>query len=246
MAVKNRTEAIYAVDTKIVSSPKVTNGTHRDLLNNDILNSVIFRKDVIGSQTPVGGVLVVDFETNDLVTISTSADISISFTNIENGDIKYIELWKFPANTVTFTGATDISFKKDYINTTATHVVYKVANKNGFIYVESVNIDNYIDIPTYTANLKRKVATFSGWNMTTTENFTITKASLGLTGKTIVSIEVTIIKDIGTKYPITMYTGGAWIEELTLITLARGGTSSIFNDVAFDNASGYIYIKYSD
>lgn len=136
MAIGNRVETQSVVTSTIV--PTVTNAIHRGLLNNDILESVLFRKDVIGSETPSAGTVTVDFSDKDCATITTAVNLSISFTGLQNGDVKYIALTKGIANTVSFSGATDQTYYKNEVNTLLTYVVYQVFNKNGIIYVQAI------------------------------------------------------------------------------------------------------------
>jgi len=140
MAVNNRTEAQGQVTALIV--PEVDNAIHRGLLNDNILNSVVFRKDIIASETEAGGAVAIDYVDKDTATVSTAVNLAVSFSNIENGDVKYLEVTKLAANTISFTGATDVSQRKLYINITPTVVQYVIRNKNNVITVESINIDN--------------------------------------------------------------------------------------------------------
>lgn len=140
MAKKNRDEITTQVNAKIV--PTVTNAVHKDLLNNDIVNSVVLEKDVITAQSPAGGNITIDYSDKDTATVVTTSNLTVSFTNIENGAVKYLSITKNAGNTVSFSGATDVSDRKAYINSTETVVVYKVSHKNGNIYVESISVDN--------------------------------------------------------------------------------------------------------
>lgn len=142
MAVNNRSEATTEVNADIVAT--VTNTIHRNLLNNKILNSVLFRKDVAGSATPDGtGKITVNFLNDDIVIVNTTLNATIYFQNLEIGDsAKYIFLTKNASNTVSFNSAIDVSAKKRYINSNMTTVVYRVTNKNNNIYVEAINVNN--------------------------------------------------------------------------------------------------------
>ena len=143
MAGKNRTELVTEVDNKIV--PTVTNATHRDLLNNDIIESAVLRKDVISAATPSGGSVVVDFSIRDLATISITGNLSVTFLNLENGDVKYLSITKQAGNQISFPGAVDVSLSKDYITANALTVIYEVSNKNSLISVVSKNISATLD-----------------------------------------------------------------------------------------------------
>lgn len=158
MAKKNRAEAIVQVGVKIV--PSVSNSIHKDLLNNDILNGVVFEKDVISTQTPSGGNVIVDYSNKDTATVVTASNLSVSFTNIENGAVKFLSITKAAANNVSFAGAIDVSLRKAYIDSKVSLVQYEVRNKNGLITVNSINIDNDV------SNLiETDVLAVGSWNM---------------------------------------------------------------------------------
>ena len=133
MAVKNRAEAIVQVNTKIV--PRVTNTIHKSLLNDDILNSINFRKDVIITATPAGGNVTANFTSSDLVTVTTSDNLTVSFSGLENGDVKYLKVTKPLNKSVSFYGATDLTPDPIAINKNNTTVIYNVVQKDGVVYV---------------------------------------------------------------------------------------------------------------
>jgi len=136
MAVKNRVEAIAQVNTKIV--PIVTNTIHKDLLNNDILNSTVFRKDVINSTTASGGLATCNFSNTDLITLSLSDSVNISFTGLENGDVKYLYVTKPVAKSVTFSAATEVTPFIKNITDLKTSVLYQIFSKNGLIFIKAI------------------------------------------------------------------------------------------------------------
>jgi len=140
---KNRTELISAVNTQIV--PTVTTAIHRDLLNNELIDSMVTRKDVIATEVVSGGVVTIDYSNKDLATITAPDNVTVLFSNIENGEVKYLKITKEAGKTIAFAGATDTSVRKTYINKGVTLVVYSVTNKDNVIYVNSINIDNNID-----------------------------------------------------------------------------------------------------
>ena len=140
MAVGNRTETKAAVTAALV--PTLTLANHITLLNDSVNESAVFRKDIIASETPGAGLVTINYANKDTATVTTAVNLAVSFTNIENGDVKYLSITKGATDTISFTGATDVSIRQDYIDGTATLVVYEVKNKNGNIYVNSINIDN--------------------------------------------------------------------------------------------------------
>ena len=136
MAVNNRVEAQTVVDATLV--PTLTLAQHKVMVNDNILNSVVFDKDVIASETPVAGAVTIDFSDKDLATVTTAVDLAVSFTNLENGAVKYLEVTKAAANVISFVGASDMVDFREHINTVETVIVYRVSNKNGSIYVEAL------------------------------------------------------------------------------------------------------------
>ncbi len=140
MAVGNRTETKAAVTAALV--PTLTLANHITLLNDSVNESAVFRKDIIATETEAAGLVTINYANKDTATVTTAVNLAVSFTNIENGDVKYLSITKGATDTISFTGATDVSIRKDYIDGTATLVVYEVFNKNGNIYVHSINIDN--------------------------------------------------------------------------------------------------------
>ena len=140
MAVNNRTEAESAINAAIV--PTVTNTIHKNLLNDELISSFNFRKDVIDSETPSVGAVTVDFSDKDLATIVAGGNLTVSFSNLVNGDdSKFIYITKSASDVIQFSGATDVSKNKKYINSVATTLVYEVFQKNGSIYVRNLNIN---------------------------------------------------------------------------------------------------------
>jgi hypothetical protein len=136
MAVNNRAEAIIVAEAALV--PTLTLAQHKAMLNENILNSVVFDKDVIASETPVAGAVTIDYSDKDLATVTTAINLAVSFTNLENGAVKYLEVTKSAANVISFVGALDMVDFREYINTVETVVCYRISNKNGIIYVEAL------------------------------------------------------------------------------------------------------------
>lgn len=132
----NRTEAKAAVTAAIV--PAVSNAQHITLLNDEINGSTIFRKDVIGSETEAGGNVTIDYANKETATVTTAVNLAVSFTNIENGDVRYLVITKAATNTLTFAGAVNITNFQRYIDVNLTSAPYVVYNKNGVIYVNAL------------------------------------------------------------------------------------------------------------
>lgn len=135
MAVNNRTEIKTAVTTALV--PTLTLAQHITLLNDEVNESTVFRKDVIASETPIGAAVTIDYSDKDTATVTITVSTTVSFTNIENGDVKYLVITKGAGNTISFAGATDLTNFNIYINSQAGIFLYSISNKNGVIYTKA-------------------------------------------------------------------------------------------------------------
>ncbi len=154
MAKKNRVEVIARVNTVIV--PTVTNALHRGLLNDDLVNSVMFERDVIATETPVAGLVTIDYSNKDTATVITAVNLAVSFSNLENGAVKYLVVTKAAANIISFVGVVNSIEHNSYINSVSISVCYRISSKNGIIYVEA------LVVPVLTAWQSLTLAT--GWS----------------------------------------------------------------------------------
>lgn len=176
---KNRTELETQVDTDIVATLAIAD--HRTFLKDELIDSAVLRKDVIASETPGGGTVSINFANKDLATVTTTANLAVSFTGMENGDVKYLAITKNAGNTISFTGATDTSIRRTYINATALTVIYQVFYKNGVVSVQSINVQNDLDIQTNWVNASINGA--FGATVTQTIKYRLNKnGSLEITG----------------------------------------------------------------
>lgn len=136
MAVNNRTEAISKVDTTITTGGELTALEHRNLLDNELLNSLMFRKDVITTLPSTSGSQVIDFANSDRVDITITGNTVFSFSNVEVGDVKVLNVSKSSGHEISFSGALDSSNSPEFINTMS-FITYVVSSR-GFIYVEGL------------------------------------------------------------------------------------------------------------
>jgi len=159
---KNRTELISAVNAQIV--PTVTTAIHRALLNNELIDSMVTRKDVILSETATTGNVTVNFSNKDLATISAPDNLTVGFTNIENGDVKYVAITKIAGKTISFASTNDISVRKSFIIASAGLIIYRIECKNNIINACSINIDNDINTTLLSLPTTPTAATLlNGW-----------------------------------------------------------------------------------
>ena len=152
MPINNRTEAVISVNTQLV--PTISATELRTFLNDSLINSLKFDKDVIATDTPTAGAVTINFSNKDLSTVTTAVNLAVSFSNLQNGSVKYLEVIKQAANSVSFVGSVDMSKNIEWINT-QTKILYVISNKNGIIYVEAKT-------PEY-SNITKKIIKSLGW-----------------------------------------------------------------------------------
>lgn len=249
MAVKNRTDAVSQVNA--VLQPTITASAHRGLLNNDILNSVEFRKDVIAAVEAAAGLATADFTSADTVAIDADGDnVTISFAGLENGDVRYIDVLTAAAKTISFTGATDMSIRQAYVTGFAGNVQYRVTNKNGSVSVETINVNNNIEV-------LDTIIEIGVWDMDADDEVSVVH---GLpTGATVYGAHATIIGDSdfglydlgfmdsfgNIAGAVSLYVTEA--DEQTVVRLKRKD-SGFFDSTSFDDGvmnRGHILIHYT-
>ena len=128
MANKNRTELKAETDSDL--QPVLQLEDHKDFLKDDFIESALFRKDVIDTIVQVGGIGTADFNNFDFITFSSNANLTLTISNVFQGEIKYLKITKNPADTLTFSGATDESINPDFVKEKST-IYYMVYNKDG-------------------------------------------------------------------------------------------------------------------
>ncbi|RLD69226.1 MAG: hypothetical protein DRI95_00610 [Bacteroidetes bacterium] len=177
MAVKNRNETIIQVDAKIV--PTVTNIVHKDLLNNDIVNSVVFRKDVKKSYSagaiPPGG--AIDFSDCDFIAIVVTHTTSINPVGLADGDVKYLHVIKPTHEDIIFVH--DLSESPYALAESSNEVLYSIFSKNNVIYAKALTPSvKEADIVDFNNNSSYKFVTPKIFNTRT--EVAITKITLSV------------------------------------------------------------------
>ena len=239
----NRTE----FKTQVLNLIKaiVSISKHRQVLNDELADSLNFRKDVKSSTIVASSSAnSIDFTSNDLVTIdgaTNNLNLVLTITNTEDGeDSKYIRVLKDADKTVTFSGATDITTNKDIV-TTLSEVIYQVYNKNGTIYANAL-IDS-----TPSSSLYPIIVNIGDWNMAADLSKVVTH---GLSDfKKVREIGVMIRDDADSNYYYTpsvtiLDAVNSAIGPLTSTTLSlTRSDGGIFNSTSFNSTSynrGYI------
>ncbi len=249
----NRTEAQAEVTSALVPTLDLTE--HKALLNDEILSSTVMRKDVIATETPGGGTVTINYANKDTATAITAGDLVVSFSGIENGDVKYLSITKAATDEITFSGATDVSARRGYTDLVSTLVVYQVFDKNGIIYVNSINIDNNFNDGTETIFIS-----IGDWDMTAGTGSATVNVPHGLSDyKKIRSPSAFIFSDDDAVvspggHPLdgplsaanTAQQGGIQVVDNTNIVLVRltGGVydSTDYNATSFNR--GYVKVPY--
>lgn len=130
----NRTEAKTEIANNNV--PSVTNSDLNTMLQNNLADNLPFRKDVKSSISVASlSTYTINFDGLDQVNLTgANQNITISFSNLDDGDVKYFSIAKNALVEVAFSGATDLT--KNIVSVPGlTTIQYVVYSKNGIIYV---------------------------------------------------------------------------------------------------------------
>lgn len=248
---KNRTEAKAVVTSW---APVLDlELTHKPDLRDEILDNCLFRKDVTDTTT-ASGAKALSFTDLDYITVTQTSNTLYTLSGILQGEIKFLKITKSATDEVSFNIATDISQRKAFINSSVTDIIYKITNKDGSLYVESVNIDNNIPNRTKEINI-------GDWDMNATAFVNIPH---GLSFAAIRSVRVIIYSDDDAViYPTSfdiqitdtpaapgtnITLAGSYFYDGTNIVLSRltGGTfdSTIFDKTSYNR--GIITIEYAE
>lgn len=136
---KNRTSYQSQVSTDLPSGSGITAAELRAHLITELAENIRFRLDDASTQNKTSGTFSIDFDGVDqiITTITGTSGSTVTINNLEDGDIKYWVVNKSATETISFSGATDISAVQDYI-TAATKVIYRITYKNTTIIVEAL------------------------------------------------------------------------------------------------------------
>lgn len=137
MANKNRIEVSAAIQAL---SAIVGETEHKQSLDDNFAQSVVFRKDVSASETANSSSYTLDFTDIDYIEVDQSSISSVrySFTGIFQGEIKFLKVIKIDVdpnvilfNTSYFVNTPD----NQYITNELQEVMYMIINKDGDFYV---------------------------------------------------------------------------------------------------------------
>jgi len=146
MAGLNRNDYKSAVNTDYPSASTITAAQHRTHVNGDLADNVCFRLDYTDTQNKTSGAFNIDFNGQDRIetTITGTSGSTVTFQNLEDGDVKYWLVAKSATETIAFAAANDVTYFTKGV-TNATSVLYMVWDKDGTEYVNAVDIALYED-----------------------------------------------------------------------------------------------------
>ena len=124
--------------TEIVLVPEIDAEELRDYQKDAIIDSVVLRKDVILTTNTVASTITLNYTAYDLIVLTISVGITISFSGLINGDVKYLKIIK-PANkTIAFAGTLNATPFQNDIDVNETTVLYALSQKDGVNYVMAI------------------------------------------------------------------------------------------------------------
>lgn len=238
MANRNRTEVSAAIEAlaAVVDLEEL-----KEALNDFFAKSCIFRKDVTDTDTAASSTKTLNFLDVDYVTVTQSTNVTYTLNNIQQGEIKYLKITKTAGQTIDFSGATDISARKSYINSDITEVIYEIVNKDGSLYVNSINIDN--------GHVESILFEIGDWNMDTSGSVTFAH---NLNYDKIIGIESVLIRNDTDANRALLYgetgSGGSGgfanfnVNDISLQRISGG----IFDNTNYDSTSynrGWVILK---
>jgi hypothetical protein len=115
--------------------PSVTNAVMNQMLNDNICDNVVFRKDVTGPPLAFGlSNINLDFTGKDRLDITrTGGSLNITVAGIEDGERKFLLITKTPGQGITWVGVIDITPVTAYVSLAAV-VLYEIVRK-GSLYI---------------------------------------------------------------------------------------------------------------
>lgn len=135
MGIGNRTETKTNVTSKIAAT--VTVAKHTEVLNDDLISSIVFRKDVIETPPVSSGSYTLNCSLYDQAVMTITGDVTVSFSDLQDGDIaKKLIVNKQSANVVSFSGVTG-TMEGQQVGKTVLH--YRIWSANSKIYVIQEN-----------------------------------------------------------------------------------------------------------
>ena len=189
---------------------------HKESLDDNFAQSVVFRKDVSDTETATGSTKTLDFLDIDYIEVTQSSGVDVSYTinNIQQGELKYLKIIKDAGDTIAFANVDNQAFDQDELDT-LTEVFYVIINKDGTTLIaiplnkdifiastaeaQSLTDDTKVLTPAKLADvnggLLTKVVELGDWNMNTTTQILVNH---GISNhRNIRNVSVMIRNDLG-------------------------------------------------
>lgn len=134
--------------------PTVTNAILNTMLQSEMSDNLVFREDVVVSQSASVSAITVDFTGKDRIDLTRlSGTLNITLSGLGDGDVKYLLITKTVGQAVTFTGgAVDITPLKVNIDALSS-VLYEIVRK-GSNYFAKAWYDTIVDASTTTKGVQ--------------------------------------------------------------------------------------------
>lgn len=149
MAGKNRDSYKSQVNTDYPSGSAITAAQHRTHVSDELADNIKYRLDVIDNFGNNGGSQLIDFEDYDRVDAAVTLTgppifVDFSFTNLEDGDDKYLRVTKHSDTLCRFTSVTEtIEDSKEWDG--YTELLFQVTKKGTTTFVTAkhkvINVD---------------------------------------------------------------------------------------------------------
>ena len=138
----NRTTVKSNVNTKIV--PVMVTSVHRDVLNNDFADNLVFREDVAIVQSSSVSNITVDFTDRDRIDLTrTGGSLNITVSGLDDGDRKFLLITKTSGQVITWVGVTDVTPMVDNVDDLST-VLYEIVRKSSNYYAKAYAVTSEI------------------------------------------------------------------------------------------------------
>lgn len=117
--------------------PSVSNADMEDMLNDNICDNVVFKEDVTQIRISTVTSIALDFTGRDRINLQrTGGSLSISVSNIVDGQVVYVDITKTPGQTVSWVGVTDVTPVQADV-TAVSRVLYEIVRKNTSYYARA-------------------------------------------------------------------------------------------------------------
>ena len=174
MAIKNRDEIKVLINALTAIYTEVA---YKDMLADQIVDNLVFRKKVTGAQGG-SGAIAVDYDGKDYIELTLAGNATITFSNIELGEEKVLKVVKTGGQTIAFSGADDQTPDADNV-TALTSIYYLVYKKDTGANIVVEPISKTFGAASETAKGIAELATTAEVAAGTDDEKIVTPAKLG-------------------------------------------------------------------